>query len=256
MATVSAPTAASARPSPSLPGRRYDHYFFSITTALMLVTVLIGFGPTYYFVGGPRAPLPSLIVHIHGAAFTLWMLLLITQTSLVAAHRTDIHKRLGIAGFALGGMMIVLGVMAATEALLRHTSGAAPTGPSPDPQGFYIVPLTDILLFATLLFFGIKNRIASIAHKRYLFLATVALLDAAVARWPLPAFAHNLVIVDLLVCIFLVFLIAYDLWSTHKLHRVTLWAGAFLIFVQQIRFPIAKTALWHSFANWVIAHFR
>ena len=55
---------------------------------------------------------------------------------------------------------------------------------------------------------------------------------------------------------FLVLLIAYDLWSMHKIHRATLWAGGFLIFVQQIRLPIGHTAAWHSFAASVQSLFR
>ena len=46
-------------------------------------------------------------------------------------------------------------------------------------------------------------------------------------------------------------LVAYDLWSTRKVHRATIWAGAFLIFVQQIRIPIGRTATWHAFATWI-----
>jgi len=46
-------------------------------------------------------------------------------------------------------------------------------------------------------------------------------------------------------------LAAYDVWSTRKLHRATLWAGTFLILVQQIRLPIGKTAAWHALAAWV-----
>lgn len=55
------------------------------------------------------APLPSLIIHVHGAAFSCWMLLLLTQTTLVSAGRVDIHRRLGIAGFLLAWAMVVLG---------------------------------------------------------------------------------------------------------------------------------------------------
>ena len=36
---------------------------------LILVTVLVGFGRTYFLAGVFRAPLPSLIIHIHGAVF-------------------------------------------------------------------------------------------------------------------------------------------------------------------------------------------
>ena len=54
----------------------------------------------------------------------------------------------------------------------------------------------------------------------------------------------------LLSYLFLLIMAAYDFWSTRKVHRATLWAGAFLIFVQQVRIPIGKTAAWHAFASW------
>jgi hypothetical protein len=55
--------------------------------ALMLATVFIGFAPTYYLAGVFQAPLPNRLIHVHGAAFSCWMLLLIVQTSLVSAGR-------------------------------------------------------------------------------------------------------------------------------------------------------------------------
>jgi hypothetical protein len=51
-------------------------------------------------------------------------------------------------------------------------------------------------------------------------------------------------------------MVAYELWSTRKVYRVTLWAGGFLIFVQQVRIPIGKTAAWQAFASWVLSHAR
>jgi hypothetical protein len=60
------------------PGRRYDHYFFSGMALLMLATVFQGFARSYYLAGVFHAPLPSLIIHVHGAAFSagffcLWL---------------------------------------------------------------------------------------------------------------------------------------------------------------------------------------
>jgi hypothetical protein len=46
-------------------------------------------------------------------------------------------------------------------------------------------------------------------------------------------------------------LVAYDLWSTRRINRATLWAGSFLIVVLQIRVLIGRTAAWHAFAAWV-----
>jgi hypothetical protein len=250
LATLAA-SAASARPSTNLAGRRYDHYFFSAMAALMLVTVFVGFSRSYYLAGLFHAPLPSRILHLHGAAFTLWMLLLITQTSLVAAGRTDIHRRLGIAGFALGCFMVVLGVAAGTDLLLRQYQALDPYGR--DPRAFYAIPISEMLLFAFLLFCAFRSRYDPAAHKRLILIANIDLLVAAIARWPVAFTARNNPVDGLVSDVFLLLVIAYDYWSTRKIHRVTLWAGALLVFTQQIRGPVGKTAAWHAFANWVIA---
>jgi hypothetical protein len=52
------------------------------------------------------------------------MLLLLTQTTLVSAGRVDIHRRLGIAGFLLACAMVVVGVLAANDQLVRESGPA------------------------------------------------------------------------------------------------------------------------------------
>jgi len=219
---------------------------------VLLIAVFAGFARSYFLAGIFRAPLPSLAVHLHGAAFSLWILLLIAQTSLVAAGRTDLHRKLGMAGFVLGSVMVVFGVVASTDLLIRHAGKPGFLGL--DNDTFYVIPMSDMVVFPILLFFGFRNRSASSAHKRYMLLATVSLMMAAVARWSLP-FPHTYPVVSLLTEAFLLPLIGYDLWALRKLHRATLWGSAFLIFVQQTRVPFGKTALWHSFADWMLAHF-
>src|ERR1041385_1012392 len=105
---------------------------------LFFATVFLGFAPTYYLARGVQASPPRLIIHLHGAAFSCWILLLVTQTSLVSAGRVDIHRRLGIAGFFLACLMVILGVLAATDSLVRQ-SGA----PARDVRSFYIIPRSE-----------------------------------------------------------------------------------------------------------------
>jgi hypothetical protein len=69
---------------------RFDNFFFPGMAVVILATVFIGFARSYYLAGVFRAPLPNLLVHIHGAVFSSWIVLLITQTSLVAAGRVDL----------------------------------------------------------------------------------------------------------------------------------------------------------------------
>jgi hypothetical protein len=226
----------------NLPGRRFDHVFFTGMALVMLVTVFVGFAHTYYLAGLFRAPLPSRIIQIHGAVFSCWILLLVAQTSLVSAGRVDIHQRLGVAGFFLGCLMIVLGVAAATDSLAR----GAPAGR--DSQMFYIVPLTDILLFAGAFYFAFRSRFDPPAHKRFIYIATIALLTPAIARLPFAFVFRKGSVVALLADGFLLALVGYDLWSTHRIHRATLWAGSLLVLVLQFRVPAGSTAAWHAFA--------
>jgi FtsH-binding integral membrane protein len=178
-------------------------------------------------------------------AFSCWIILLITQTSLVAAGRVEIHRRLGIAGFLLACAMVVLGVMAATDSLVRE---AGP--PGRDVKFFYVIPMTAILMFAVLIAFAYRARSNPPAHKRLILIATTALLVAAIARWPFAMVNRHAPVATLFSYIFLLMLIAYDLWSTHRVHRATIWGGLFLVVMSQLRLPIGQSAAWHAFAGW------
>ena len=172
--------------------------------------------------------------------------MLVTQTSLVAAGRVDIHRRLGIAGFLLACLMVILGVLVATDSLVRE---AGPAGR--DPKFFYIIPVTDMLIFGTVIFFALRARKNPAAHKRLIYLATTALLIAAIARWPLGFVFRNApgggaglqCFPD---CSGGLRCVVHAQGPSRNAY-----AGAFLIFVQQIRLPIGKTAAWHAFASWV-----
>lgn len=245
MSTIAAPPGNLTRSVTGLPGRRYDHLFFSGMALLLLATVFLGFAKTYYLAGVFLAPLPAFIIHLHGAAFSCWILLLITQTSLAAAGRVGLHRRLGVIGFVLACVMVILGVLAGTNALVRGFTVAGL-----DAATFYVIPISDMVVFSILIFFAFRNRTDPPAHKRLILIATIALLIAAVARWPFAAFQGKPIAAAFVSYFFLLLMVAYDLWSTRKIHRATLWASLLVIVVQQIRVPIAMTPAWHSFANW------
>ncbi len=228
--------------------RRSDDVFFSGMALLILATVLVGFARTYFLAGVFRAPLPSVIVHIHGAVFSSWILLLIAQVSLVSAGRVDIHRRLGLVGFGLACLMVIMGFWAATNSLAR---GFAPPGSGIDPKTFYAIPLSDMLMFSTLIFFAYRARFSPSSHKRLILIATIALMDAPTGRPPFAAITGHPYMDGAFVWLFLLLVVAYDLWSTRKVHRATIWAGLFVIIIEQLRFPIGMTGAWHSLAAWV-----
>ena len=160
----------------------YDNLFFSGMAAVALIAVLVGFARTYFLAGWFRAPLPNLLVHIHGAAFTLWIILFITQVSLVTGRRVDLHRRLGLLVFVLAIVVIVLGTVTASDSLARHVAKHPDT--AEQVRAFYAVPLADMLMFSTFVYLGYRNRFQPIVHKRLMWFATLSLLDAGFDRWP------------------------------------------------------------------------
>ena len=72
--------------------RTLERSFFAGMAILLCVVVVIGFTPTYFGAGMLRAPLPSPILHFHGAAFTLWMVLYLVQSALISARRVEIGR--------------------------------------------------------------------------------------------------------------------------------------------------------------------
>ena len=226
---------------------RLDNLFFPGVAVLILAAVFLGFARTYYLAGVFRASLPNLLIHIHGAVFSLWILLLIVQTSLIASGRVDVHRRVGLFGFGLACLMVILGLMAATDSLARHV---VPGESGVGVKAFYAVPITDMLVFSTLIYFGFRERFNPAAHKRLMLIATIMITDAAFVRWPVPVGWWDLQAAQMCCYALLLLLAGYDLWSTRKIHPATLWGGVFLIVLQQVRTPIGHTALWQSFATW------
>jgi hypothetical protein len=232
--------------------RRVEHLFFSGMAAVILASVFVGFAHTYYLAGMFNAPLPNRLVHVHGAVFTCWIVLLIAQVSLVSAGRVDLHRRLGLLGFGLACLMVILGLLVATDSLARH---AAPGDLGMRVRAFYAVPLTAMLLFSTLIYFAFRNRFNPAAHKRLILIATIALLDAAFDRWPIPVDWWGFRATALL-CVLplLLLIVGYDYWSTGKVLRVTILAGLLLVVAQQLRAPIGRSAPFQTFAAWMQTH--
>jgi hypothetical protein len=228
--------------------------FFSAMAVVILASVFVGFAHSYYLAGAFKAPLPNLLVHIHGVVFSCWIVLLIVQTSLVAVGRVDLHRRLGLLGFGLACLVVVLGLFVATDSEVRHF---APGQAGAGIRAFFTVPLSTMVAFSTLIYFAFRNRFNSAAHKRLILIATIAILDAAFERWPVHAAWWGERSAALVCTVPLLLLImAYDFWSSGKVHRATIWGSVLVVVLQQVRDPIGHSAPWQAFATWVQIHAR
>jgi hypothetical protein len=227
--------------------RRREHLFYLGMAVAVMATVFAGFAPTYYLRSFSGAPPLIPLLHLHGFVFTSWVLLLLTQTTLVAANRTDIHRRLGIAGAVIAVLIVVVGTM---TAIIRAKQGAAPPD-GPPPLVFLAIPLCDMLVFSCLVGAGFYFRRRPDVHKRLMLLATVSILAAAIARLPFGILKAGAPAFFGLTDIFIVVCLLYDLVARGRIHRATALGGLLIIASQPLRLMLSGTNAWMSFATWI-----
>jgi hypothetical protein len=226
--------------------KRRDDIFFTGMILWILAMVFIGFAHTYYMAGIFHAKLPSPLVHVHGAIFTCWLLLLLVQVTLVSAGRVNWHMRVGIFGMILAGLMVIVGFMTLVGALRRH----AVFGMS--IEQLFAVDVLQLSCFAVLIFWAFWLRTDGAAHKRLVILATASLMGPALSRWPFDfVFSSDFVFYGLLDS-FLILMILFDLWSLRKIHRATIWGSLLIVATQYAVHPLGHAAFWHRFTAWVV----
>lgn len=239
------------------PAATRSPFFFGMAIAAAAV-VFAGFAPTYYFrpiVHAFRYPggqvvsstLP-LLIHVHALVSTTWLLLLIVQTSLVAANRVDLHRKLGVAGVAIGTALVGLGVL---TALRGAKEGWNPGGRFYDSIGFLAVTLGDLLLFSAFVAAALYYRRRSDWHKRFMLLGTLAgLMWPAITRMPFVA-PHPVRMFGLLVAL-VVALPVHDYVARRRLHPVSAWGAIGILMSFPLRVAVGNSATWHHLASRII----
>jgi hypothetical protein len=256
--------------APAAAAWRRDRYFFTGMAVAAALTVFCGFAPTYYLKGlfGPPAVSPALdtyraagvdylkgpfgtpalsfLLHFHGLLYTSWILLFVAQTTLVAAKRTDLHRRLGV---VVGLIAVLLPVVGLEVAVWSARRGFTPPG-GPPPLVFLAIPVGDVLVFSILVGTGLYLRRRSETHKRLMLLANIGLLTPAIARLPHVAAAGPPAFLGL-TDLFIVVCLVYDRLAHGRVHRAFWWGGLFIIVSQPLRLLIAQTGAWLSLASWL-----
>jgi uncharacterized membrane protein YozB (DUF420 family) len=208
-----------------------------------VVVVFVGFAPTYFLRSLSDRPSLPWLVHLHGAVFSAWILLLLVQTRLVAMKRTDLHRTLGVAGGTLAVLMLVVGYFVAISAARR-------TSQIPGQLQFLIVPVGALIVFPVLVGAAFLLRRRVDFHKRLMLLATIELMNAAVDRLP-GVYAAGLAPFYPGTDLFLLVLVIYDGVTLRRLHPATLWGGFFLVAMQLLRVLLMDSSAWLAVATWL-----
>jgi hypothetical protein len=227
---------------------RADRVFYTAMSIAVVGAVFAGFARTYYLRASFQpTPLP-LYLKLHGFAFTTWVGFFLAQTTLVAAGRTDIHRRLGWAGAGLAVLMVAAALGAAT--LSGHREVLA--GHADQARTFLAVPIFSMLVFPVLVASAVYYRRYPETHKRLMLLATLSIIDAAVARWPIAWVATTWWAYYALTDVFVALAIGYDIVARQRVHPAYIWGGMLMVSAQVARELIGPTAAWHAFARALI----
>src|SRR5262245_29655087 len=229
-------------------GGLYDRHFYTGMAVAAAVVVFVGFAPTFFLRASYQStPLPTYL-QVHGFFFTTWIALFIAQTLLVAARRTPVHRRLGWATAALAVVMVAVGTTAGIWSMRRQVDA----GFAQQAQAFLTTPLFSMVAFAVLVGAAIRFRRDPQMHKRLMLLATISILDAAVARLPfdyLRASSWNYLPTT---GVLLPAAILYDVVSRRTVHQAYIWGGLLLVIEQALRIPIGDTAAWQAIARSIL----
>jgi hypothetical protein len=235
--------------------------FYVWMAAACVAIAFGGFAPTYWLQLIPGTFIGPALLHIHGWLFSAWTLLFLVQARHAEQGRLAAHRAFGMAGISLATALVFTGLAAAVLSLNYQLAA----GYGDRARAFSILPVSAITLFAGFFVAAIANIRRTEWHRRLMLLATISLLQAAMARvffvliagggpgrrpglGPPPPLAIG-VLPSLLLELLIVAGIVYDWRRRGRPHPAWLVGGAIMTAVILLRGPIGGTAAWLAIAN-------
>jgi hypothetical protein len=185
------------------------------------------------------------LLHVHGLVFTAWLLLLVAQSALVAAHRVDLHKRFGIAGAVLAAAMIPLGTLTAIEGARRGVAT-----PGLQPLVFMVFPIGAMVMFAGFISAAIWKRRKPETHRALILLGTVSIMTPAIAR--LPIAGRNPVLALGLSLLFIIAALVHDWIVRRRVNPHYIWGGVIIFLSGPLRSAIGNSEAWRTVAEFLV----
>jgi hypothetical protein len=243
-------TAASPRSATNF------YLYMSLSCA---VVAFLGFAPTYWMPIASKSLKVNPIVHVHGALFFSWSLYLVFQTWLASSGKITRHRSIGMVGVSFATAMTIFGTLVSINAMKQ----AAAIGMRSEGIAFSIVPLSGIAFFAITFTVAVVYVRKPDFHKRLMLLASISILDAAVARWfltflappgavgppPVAVAIPPAIVAWLLVVVAMIF----DWRTRGRPHAVYAVGGTALLLIKLLNLPISSSEGWHAFAGGVLA---
>ena len=229
--------------------------FYLFITILLLMFVLLGFGPRFYlrpFFDQPRhlqmETLPIKFI-LHGILMTLWYVMLVVQFTLVNTKNIKLHMRLGW-GLAVLAILIVI---SAPPVMMGFAPRMVALGfldvNNPDSVWFQNLQFTNdifaLVTFSSMVAVGFLNRNNKALHRTMMLFASMAFTGPATGRlmeWLAPElFIQGTVTVYIL---FPLTVLIHDWVKTKKIPVYALLGFLALALAMILTFTLPNTAFW------------
>jgi hypothetical protein len=204
---------------------------FSLGIAIaLLITLLVGFSPTFFLRTSLHGPEIPARLYLHGVIGTAWYVLLVVQSSLIAGHRPEIHRRLGVLGVVLAVAVIAAGLQTSLGMIPRHMA-LGENVQNDLMRGVTAADYGSFITFTTFVSLGLWFRRRPDWHRRLMLLASISIIGTATSR--ISSWFGDVTgpINTVLLLGFFVAMIVADLQTRRRWHPVTAFGIPFSVAV-------------------------
>jgi hypothetical protein len=177
--TISHPPKALVNGAKNRKGLLGDYFYFFMSLVIAMV-VVYGFSQTAKEKFIHPAIVRPVVLYVHAAVFSGWVLFFIFQSALVRTGMVQWHRRIGWIAVGLGIAMLVVGIETAITMGRFNIFHFHPRY----PEGGLLISFFDITAFTIPFALAIYWRKKPEFHRRLQLMATCALTAAAFGRFP------------------------------------------------------------------------
>ena len=231
------------------PQRRFDRHLYLGASLVFFSLVFWTFARTFYLKPFFRTPPLPALLHIHGAVMTGWVVLLVVQTSLIAAHRVLWHRRLGVFGAVWGALVVFFGSITTLRAAAREVRGH--TDFAAGQVVITSLDLLQMLFFAAFVAIAIWQRHRTDYHKRLMLLTIACMLPDALARLPVSFMTNQLILVGM--DGFIMICVGIDTLWHRRLHPAFAWGALLFVAAFHLALYFTQTRAWIAFGESLVS---
>ena len=235
---------------------RFGRRLYLGASFFFLALVFWTFARTFYLKSFFHTPHLPVLLHIHGAVMTGWVVLLVAQTSLIAAHRVNWHRWLGVFGTIWAALVVLLGSITTLHAAAREVRGH--TGFAAAQVTITTLDMLQMLFFAGFVTLAILQRRRPANHKRLMLLTIACMLPDALARLPVSfmtqateAQLNMRIMIGL--DVFILAIVGLDTLWRRRLHPVFAWGGLLFVGAFHLALYASQTPAWIKFGESLFA---